>query len=322
MQIKALKVFCDVIDRRSFSRAAEDNDLSQSSTSQMVQQLEERLGVPLIDRSTRPFGLTAEGKRYYEGCRDVVRRYYDLEQEVRSLHDESARKLVMASIYSVGLAHMNKFVKSFNAEHPQAQVRLDYLHPARVQEVVVQGDVDLGILSYPQESREMAVIDWRSEPLVLVCHPSHALAREHSVELHALAGASFVAFESDLAIRGAINKVLAAEGIEVNVALEFDNTETIKRAIEIDAGVSILPEPTVERELAMGSLAAVRIEGAPIKRPLGIVHRRDRPLSEVARQFVALLLKDDVGDGGQETGDRRQETGGPSPKVGIGSVGN
>ncbi|MEM9353318.1 MAG: LysR family transcriptional regulator [Planctomycetota bacterium] len=292
MQIKALKVYCDVIARRSFSRAAEDNDMSQSTASQLVQQLEERLGVKLLDRSTRPFELTAEGKRYYEGSRDVVRRYYDLEQEVRSLHDEAARKLVLASIYSVGLAHMTKFLERFKEEHPRAQVRLDYLHPSRVMEVVQAGEVDLGIMSYPQETHDLAVIDWRSEPLVLVCHPQHPLAGCDSVELHALAGTSFVAFESDLAIRQAVDQALQSEGIEVNVALEFDNTETIKRAIEIDAGVSILPEPTLEREIALSSLQTVRLEGAPITRPVGLIHRRDRSLSEVAKEFVALLIED------------------------------
>ena len=318
MNIKALKVYCDVVDRRSFSRAAEDNELSQSTASQLVLDLEERLGVRLIDRSHRPFELTEEGKRFYEGCRDIVRRYFDLEQDVRSLHDESARRLVIASIYSVGLAHMKKFVQRFTAEHPKSQLRLDYLHPKRVMEVVEQGEVDLGIVSYPQATRDLEVIQWRSEPLAVVCHPGHPFAQQQSIELHALAGAMFVAFESDLVIRRAIDRALAAGGTEVNVTLEFDNVETIKRAIEIDAGVSILPVPTLERELAMGTLAAVAITGTPITRPLGIVHRKDRPLSEVAREFVALLTAEGTGNRRQETGDRGQEAGGRA-SAGLGA---
>jgi DNA-binding transcriptional LysR family regulator len=292
MHIKSLKIFCDVVERRSFSRAADDNDISQSSASQVVQGLEERLGVQLLDRSTRPFGLTPEGQRYYDGCRQLVKRYFELEEEVRTLHDAEARSLVVASIYSVGLHHMSAFMQRFSATHPRAQVRLEYLHPHRVCEVVDAGDADLGIVSYAKDTDSLVAIPWRSEPMVVVCHPGHRLVREAPLELKSLAGESFVAFEQGLAIRAEIDKALARSHAEVNVALEFDNIETIKRAIEIDAGISILPEPSVRREIALGSLAKAPLNGDTLQRPLGIVHRRDRPLSELAQQFIGLLKSD------------------------------
>lgn len=289
MHIRSLKIFCDVVERRSFSRAADDNDISQSSCSQVVQSLEERLGVQLLDRSKRPFELTPEGQKYYDGCRQIVKRYFELEEEVRTLHDAEARSLVVASIYSVGLHHMSAFMQRFSAEHPRASVRLEYLHPERVCEVVEAGDADIGIVSYPKETESLAVIPWRDEPLVIVCHPGHRLARENSINLKAVAGESFVAFEDGLAIREALDRALVRAHAEVNVTLEFDNIETMKRAIEIDAGVSILPEPSVRREIALGSLAKVAIEDSGMTRPLGILHRRDRRLSELAAQFVGLL---------------------------------
>jgi DNA-binding transcriptional LysR family regulator len=292
MHIRSLQIFCDVVDRRSFSRAADDNGISQSSASQVVQALEERLGVQLLDRSKRPFELTPEGERYYDGCRQIVKRYHELEEEVRTLHDAEARRLVVASIYSVGLHHMSAFMQRFSAEHPRAQVRLEYLHPHRVCEVVENGDADLGIVSYPKESDSIAALPWRSEPMVIVCHPGHRLAAETSASLKAVAGEPFVAFEEGLAIREAIDRALGASHADVNVALEFDNIETIKRAIEIGAGVSVLPEPSVRREIALGSLAKVAIAGNGLVRPLGILHRRDRALSELAQQFVGLLKSD------------------------------
>jgi DNA-binding transcriptional LysR family regulator len=292
MHVKSLKIFCDVVERRSFSRAADENGMSQSSASQLVQALERRLGVQLLDRSTRPFGLTPEGERFYDGCRDLVRRFEQLEEEVRTLHDAEARSLVVASIYSVGLHHMSAFMQRFSAEHPRAQVRLEYLHPHRVCEVVESGDADLGIVSYPKETETLVAIPWRSEPMVIVCHPQHRVAREKSAPLKAIAGESFVAFESGLAIREAIDRALVRGHAEVNNALEFDNIETMKRAIEIDAGVSILPEPSVRREIALGTLAKVAISGDAIVRPLGIVHRRDRALGELASQFIGLLKAD------------------------------
>lgn len=289
MHIRSLKIFCDVVERRSFSRAADDNDISQSSCSQVVQSLEERLGVLLLDRSKRPFELTPEGQKYYDGCREIVKRYFELEEEVRTLHDAEARSLVVASIYSVGLHHMSAFMQRFSAEHPRAAVRLEYLHPERVCEAVEAGDADIGIVSFAKETDALMVIPWRNEPLVIVCHPGHRLARETSVSLKAIAGESFVAFEEGLAIRDALDRALVRAHAEVNVTLEFDNIENMKRAVEIDAGVSILPEPSVRREIALGSLAMVKIDGDGLVRPLGILHRRDRRLSELAAQFVGLL---------------------------------
>src|SRR5918995_101699 len=194
MHLRFLKIFCDIVDMRSFSRAAKANNVSQSNASQIVHQLEDRMGVQLIDRSTRPFVVTPEGKRFHEGARVIVQRYDDLEREVRSLHEAVAARLTVASIYSVGLAHMSGCLREFLAAHPKADVRLEYLHPHRVYETVDNGQADIGLVSYPEESPSLARIPWRTEPMVLVCHPQHALTKRRSVSLDALDGAPFVAF--------------------------------------------------------------------------------------------------------------------------------
>ncbi len=289
ISFRSLRIFCDVVQRRSFSRAANDNSISQSSASQVVHHLEERLDVQLLDRSKRPFVLTPEGKCYYEGCRHLIQEYSELDERVRTLRDETARRLSVASIYSVGLAHMSVFMRHFSAKYPSAQVRLDYLHPDEVYEAVEQGEVDLGLISFPEQSRTVAVTSWRSEPFVLVCPPQHILARRSSIHLADLSGESFVAFETNLRIRAEIDRALFVHKADVHVAHEFDNIETIKRDIEVGAGVSILPEPTVEKEVAAGTLAKVAIAGEAMQRPLGILHRHDRALSTIGRQFIELL---------------------------------
>ena len=289
MQLKSLHIFCDVVRRRSFSRAADENGISQSSASQVVHQLEEHLGVQLLDRSKRPFVLTPAGEKYYAGCRQIVKQLSKLEDDVRSFHDEFVGRVTVASIYSVGLAHMSAFMQQFSARYPDAQVRLEYLHPDRVYEAVENGDADLGLVSYPEESRTLMAWDWRSESMAIICNPQHPLAKEESVAWEALTGEAFVAFESGLRIRAEIDRALLVNKADVEVALEFDNIETIKRAIEIGEGISILPEPTVAAEVASGRLAQVRFENNPLDRPLGIIARQDRNLSSVCRQFVELL---------------------------------
>lgn len=291
MHLKSLKVFCDVVGRRSFSRAATENGISQSGASQIVNSLEEHLGVRLIDRTKRPFVLTPEGEVYYEGCRKLVQRYFALEEEVRTLHEEVAGRVSVASIYSIGLSHINRFVQRFLQAYPKANVRVQYQHPNRVYELVESDLVDLGLVSFPRSSRTIKATTWREEPMMLVCAPSHRLAARERVALEDLHGQEMIAFDADLEIRHEIDRALATKGVEVRVAMEFDNTETIKRAVEIDAGVSLLPAPTVDREVQAGALVARPLTGIELVRPIGIVQRRGKELGKTAHRFMQLLLK-------------------------------
>ncbi len=289
MHLKSLKIFCDVVYRRSFSKAAEENAISQSGASQVVHQLERRLGVKLVDRSKRPFTLTPEGEVYYEGCRKLLERYDALEEEVRTLHEEVAGRVRVASIYSVGLHHMNRYLQQFLSQYPKANVRLEYLHPHRVYEAVENDQADLGLVSYPKSSRTVKAILWREEPMVLVCAPGNPLASRKEIDLKELNGLALVGFDADLTIRREIDRVLHLHDVEVRVAMEFDNIETIKRAIEIDAGVGLLPQPTIMREVEAGTLVAVPLTTDELIRPLGILYRRGKDLGVTVRRFIELL---------------------------------
>jgi DNA-binding transcriptional LysR family regulator len=262
----------------------------------MVHHLEEHLGVKLIDRSKRPFVLTPEGETYYEGCRKLVQRYYALEEEVRTLHQEVAGRVTVVSIYSVGLSHMNKIVQDFMSQYPRANVRLQYQHPHRVYELVENDQVDLGLVSYPKSSRAIKAIRWREEPMVLVCAPQHRLAKQTSVRLEDLHDMPMVGFDAELEIRHEIDRALTSARVETSVVMEFDNIETIKRAIEIDAGVSLLPRPTVEREVAAGSLVALPLVDVELVRPVGIIVRRGKELGKTARRFLQLLQAETTED--------------------------
>lgn len=289
MHIKNMKVFCDVVDRRSFSQAADDNDISQSTASNMVLQLEERLGLALLDRSTRPFGLTPEGECYYQGCQQIVKHFEDLEEEVRTLGDAKARSLVVASIYSAGLHHLNELWPQFVQQNPRASLKLKTLNPQEVYECVESGKSEIGLMSYPKASDALEVEPWYDEPMVAVFPPSSPLADREEIPLSELTGQPFIAFDRRLALRGSVDRRLKEEGVKVEITHEFDNVENVKKDIEHGAGVSLLPELTVREEIELGTLAMARIAGEPLVRPLGFVFRRDRPRSELAQQFVDLL---------------------------------
>lgn len=289
MQIKSLKVYCDIVRLHSFSKAAEANGVSQSSASQLVHQLEERLGAQLIDRSKRPFTLTPEGDVYYQGCRKLVRRYEDLEHEVRTLHDAVASRLSIASIYSVGMAHMSQFQREFLAKYPKASLRLDYLHPDSVYSAIESEQADLGIVSFPERSRRLGVIPWREERLVLAVAPSHPLAELDAAPLDVLEGGAMIAFQRGLKIREATDRELSKHRVEIRTTFEFDNIETIKLAVEIGDGFGLLPEQTLNREVAAGSLVKIPLVDSDLSRPLGIIFRRDSDIGETAQRFIELL---------------------------------
>jgi DNA-binding transcriptional LysR family regulator len=297
MQLEALKIFCDVVRWQSFSRGAAENGVSQSSASQAVHNLEDRLGVKLIDRSKRPLVLTGHGRVYYEGCKEVVGRYYEIEARVMNLNEAPRVEgtVRLAAIYSVGLHALTEHIERFRAEYPEADVRLECLHPTRVVESVRGESAEIGIVSYPRKWSDLTVVAWRDEPMIVAVPPGHALADRGEISPSALEGERFIHFDVDLAIRRGIDKWLKRNGVQVKTALEFDNIENIKRAVEARAGVAILPEPTVGREVLTGSLVAVRLRDPKLTRPLAIIHRTSRALSTAAERFVEGLVASEAG---------------------------
>jgi DNA-binding transcriptional LysR family regulator len=289
MQFESLKVFCDVARHRSFSQAAQVNGVTQSAASQVVSLLERQMGVQLIDRSTRPLQLTSFGQTYYEGCKALWEQYIELEAGIRTAQAQLARTVRVAAIYSVGLGDMGQCVQQFEAEHPDVRVHLEYLHPNRVYEKVQDGTADLGLVSFPRKAPKLVVMPWREEEMVLACSPVHPLAPSLAVRPSQLQGVKFIHFDRDLTIRRELDRFFRENGVAVDVAMEFDSIENIKKAVEVGAGVALLPEPTLRREVEEHSLVARPLYGARLARPLGIIHRRHLKPSTSARRFVEML---------------------------------
>ncbi len=296
MHLDTLKLYCDVVRLRSFSRGAAANGVSQSAASQSIQQLEGELDVVLVDRSRRPLQPTAQGRRFYDACRTLLQGFAQARADLAASRERVEGTVRVAAIYSVGLHDMSRHMQPFMSRYPQARVLLECLHPHKVEQAVLNDEADLGILSYPAATRAIAVIPLRSEPMILVTHPSHRLARRRGVGLTDLGGENFIAFDHELAIRKTIDRALKQQNVKVNVVMEFDNVETIKQAIGIAAGVSILPRPTVLKEIGVRSLAAVPLFPPGLVRPIGIIHRRSQRFTPAVARFVELLQKADDGE--------------------------
>lgn len=300
MQIKALRVFCDIVEQRSFSEAAADNGVSQSAASQMVSHVEEEMGVKLIDRSQRPIALLPAGELFYRRCRKIVDQFENLEHELHDFAASESGQVSVASIYSVGLSHMNRCVQQFLADSPNSNVRVEYQHPDRVYQLVERGQVQLGIVSYARDSRNLTATAWREEEIALACAPQHPLANRESIKLSELHGQTMVGYDERLRIWTEIDRALAQAGAETNVVMRFDNTETMKRALEINAGLGLLPAPTLQREVEAGTLIRIPIEAPGLIRPVGIIQKRGKPLPTEAARFVEFLLHHSFEDGSTE----------------------
>ncbi len=296
MPNESLKLFRDIAQTRSFSKAAAQNGVSQSAASQQVQELERSLGAILLDRSRRPLVVTPAGELYAEYCRDVIRRYDQLESSIKRLSEHVEGSIRVASIYSVGVSELIQLERRFSELHPQAEVVVSYLQPAKVYAAVLEDRADLGLVSYPEPSRELTVIPWRREEMVLAASPEHPLAKRAAqiqgpLPVTELNGVDFVTFDDELPISQHVERFLRDKGVEVNFTLHFDNIEMVKEAVALKAGVSILPHRVMREDLRQKRLTAIRLAGAALYRPLGIIHRKKKQFHPALQAFLDMLCE-------------------------------
>jgi LysR family transcriptional regulator, transcriptional activator of the cysJI operon len=290
VHLETLKTFRDLVETGSFTKAAGMNHVSQSAVSQQLKALEVRYGCRLLERDRRRrIALTEAGRQLYAACCDVLDRLRVVETRIRNQSMVVAGTVRIATVYSIGLHALPAYVARFMKAHPQVKVHLEYRRTDKVCEGCLDDSIDFGIVAFPIRRSKLTMVPWREETLVLVCRPEHPLARRRRASLARLHGEDFVAFERDIPTRKTIDRVLADHGVKVAMVMEFDNIETIKRAVEVGSGVSILPETTVAEEVKRGLLAKVLPAEGPFLRTVGVVHRRGRVLSTAAQAFLKLL---------------------------------
>ena len=289
MQIETLKVFCDLVESRSFSQAAVRNFITQSAVSQQIKALESRFDVTLLLRDGRSIAPTEAGRIFYEAAREMLDRFESMRLELNSVGPEMAGTLRVATIYSVGIYEMSLVVKTFLKTYPKVNLHLEYCQGARVYEDCLKGTVDLGVVPYPKPRKGIRIISLPADKLVLICAPDHPFARKRHIDLKRLDGQNFIAYEKDIASRRALDQIFSANGIHVNIVVEFNNIETIKRSVELGAGVSIVPLMSIQRELQSGALAQVQFTRERFVRPLGIIVRSRHALTPAAEKLMELM---------------------------------
>ena len=196
----------------------------------------------------------------------------------------------MGTIYSVGLSYMPDATDAFQRMHPEVDVIPKFGTSEEIIELTADGTVDFGLVSFPKTTKQLQYILWQQEPMRLVCSPQHLLANRTDVTLADLNGTQMVGFDRNLVLRKEIDQGLAKAGVSVDVKMEFDNVDSMIRAIQANRSIGIVPEAAVRRETAMGSLRVVACRDLRMTRPLGIIFRRSGRLSKAANEFGSLLL--------------------------------
>lgn len=290
MNMESAKIFCDLVELKNFSRTAELHNISQSAVSQQLAQLEMAHKTQFINRKKRPFELTTSGQTFYRACKDILERYDQLCNALSSLSKTSCR-INLSSIFSIGMHTLQPYVKKFMSIYPDVNLSIEYLDAQEIYMRLLKGNIDIGVVAIPKRDRSINVYNFENEPLAMVCSPDHPFSLSQEIDIHHLQGERFIAFAENVPTRQCIDNILKRFGVSVHIVMEFDNIETIKRAIEINSGISILPQTTIMAELNSGTLQAVTFKNEHFYRQTGIVVRKDRQLNKAAQYLVELLRK-------------------------------
>jgi DNA-binding transcriptional LysR family regulator len=294
MQIETLKIFCDLVETASFSKAARLNTITQSAVSQQIRAIEQKFKIALIERANKNFSVTPEGRAFLQASQEILRIYDGLGDRLAQLQKVVSGRLRIAAVHSIGLHELPRNLKLFKKAYPAIEVEMEYLRSAQVYQHVAGGNADLGFVAYPTRHRGVIIESRWKDKLVLICPPSHPLASRQSVPITALEGEKFISFSFDLPTRKAIDRIFRARSVTIRRSMEFDNIETVKRAVEIEDGISIVPLNTIEEEREIGSIVAVELESVDSWRPIGLVQRRARRQAPTTSAFVRMLKAKDA----------------------------
>ena len=291
MHVENFKIFSDLVDSESFSRAAKQNGITQSAVSQQLRAMEKHFNILIIDRSQKQFRLTHEGNKLYDSAKEIVYLYDKLGSELQEMKKIISGTIHISTVYSIGLHELPPYIKQFMTIYPEVNVRVEYRRANMVYEDILANSIDLGLIAYPQKHKQLEILPFHDDELILACNPEHPFALSEEVDIQELNKQKIIGFEPDIPTRKATDKIFKDSDIDVDLVMEFDNVETVKRAVEINAGIAIIPKTTVIREEAQGLLKVVTFKDQTYTRPLALIHRKGRVQTPAMKKLIELLTR-------------------------------
>ena len=289
MHVENFKIFSDLVDSASFSRAAKLNGITQSAVSQQLRAMEKHFNILIVDRSQKQFRLTREGHKLYDSAKEIIYIYDKLSSELQEMKKIISGTIHISTVYSIGLHELPPYIKKFMSIYPEVNVRVEYRRANMVYEDILTNSIDLGLIAYPQKHKQLEVLPFHDDELILACNPEHPFAHAGEVDIQELNKQKIIGFEPDIPTRKATDKIFKDSNVDVDLVMEFDNVETVKRAVEINAGIAIIPKTTVIREEAQGLLKVVTFKNQTYNRPLALIHLKGRVQTPAMKKLIDLL---------------------------------
>ncbi|MEW8979978.1 MAG: LysR family transcriptional regulator [Symbiobacterium sp.] len=293
MLLQHLITFCRVVETGGFARAGALVGLSQPAVTRQVAALEAELGVPLLDRSGRQLHVTAAGQLVYDRARRIAQAVAALKEEVADLDDPERGRVAIGAVTTVGLRLLPPILAAFKAQYPRVQVTVK---AGRTQETLarlLEGEIELAILPNPVAHPRLRSVPLMEDPVVLVCSPERRAELPDPLPLAKLGEVDLISFQAPSRFRTFVEAMLEQHGVYPKVTMEFDSHEAVTLMVEAGFGCALVPASAVERELAMGTLVQVRVDGLPaMARTTSVVFRHPSPgWSPAAERLYRMIVE-------------------------------
>jgi DNA-binding transcriptional LysR family regulator len=290
MNITQLRLFRDIARELSFVKVAQQNHITQPAVSVHIKKLEEELGKKLFSRTPHNTYLTADGEVILDDVKEILRLCEGL--KIRSSYSQGVLEgnIRIAAIHSVGMYEIGDFLSSFMKSFPRVHIHLEYRRADEIYRLLGKEAVDIGMVAYPEKRTNIKSTFVAEDKLVLITHPGHKLATRKSISLKHIDQQEFIAFESGIPTREAIDSVLAEQNITVNNRMSNDNIFTLKKAVEAGIGISIVPSNSVDEEVQKGSLIRLPIRDIKLTRPIALLQRKKHKPNKPLEVFIHHLL--------------------------------
>ncbi|MBP0020632.1 MAG: LysR family transcriptional regulator [Cyanobacteria bacterium SBLK] len=284
-----LKVFSTVAKHGSFTRAADELNITQPTVSSQVKHLAKAVGLPLFEQIGKQLYLTEAGEALVKTCRDVFDRLENFEMQVADLKGMKRGKLRLAAVTTTKY-FVPRLLGTFCGTYPEIDISLQVTNHQHLMQRMAHNEDDLYILSHPPEDIDLEVRRFLENPLVVVAKSDHPLAGKHNIPIEELNGEPFISREAGSGTRRAVQELFGKQKISVRVRLELGSNEAIKQAIAGGLGISVLSKHSLFPEELQKELTILDICKFPIERYWYVAYLSSKQLSAIAQTFLEYLL--------------------------------
>ncbi len=290
MDFDQLETFLEVAKHNSFSRAAERRFRTQPAISAQIRAIEEEVGAKLFDRSGGKVALTAAGKLFQKYAEDALDARRRVITALGEMEREPRGEIIVGANEGTCLYVLPEVFAEFKRQYGAVAITVKRSESAKVLESIIDNSVDFGVVSLPVTDNRLTVVPIHRDELVVIAPPQHALAKQKSSVL-----AEVIKFPLLLPkagrTRDAIDALFEERRMKPKISMELDSSELLKRFVAVDVGVGFIARSNVKEEVQLGTLAAIPLSDAHIKRDLALVFRKDKALSRAALAFIDIAVK-------------------------------